>query len=862
MLPGCGGGGSSSPAPAPPPANDITPEPGPTPLPDPDPTPLPVAHTLSGTITAANNAIADSDVNDPLALYTSNNDPNGAQLVTNPGTIGGFACARPTGIPGDRFEKSSDIFDRYEITMAEGQTVTLTVSDFLDTAKGTNDLDLYLYNVSTTPPTLAASSLGQNPVEHLTVPAGGTYQILVYAFKGRSNYLLAITIGTTANLGPVFRLEEDFVPDQLVVSYSEAPMPNKSLARLGLSSLRGNSSGPHLLQLKQTGTARNNLPGLIEPNLIEKYRTIRAVIDLRNQPEIKTADLNYRRLAQTTPDDPYYDHQWHIPLINLPQAWEFTTGITTDVVVAVVDTGIVMNHPDLVGAILSTGYDFIEDPLFSLDGDGIDDDPSDPGDHGDSGLSSFHGTHVAGIIGAATDNGKGVAGTAFNRAKIMPIRVLGLYGGTTYDILQGVRYAARLSNDSGTIPPRPAEIINLSLGGPGYSTIEEQTFQEVSDLGIILVAAAGNDADTTPYYPAAYPGVLGVSAVDAGSQLSYFSNHGSYIDLAAPGGDLAQDRDHDGFGDGILSTSAHDSIISPIPDYLFLQGTSMASPQVAGVAALMKLIHPELTPLELDTALAAGQLTTDLGPAGWDEKYGYGMIDALRAVQTANTLAGGQPLPPTLILTPNTLNFGLTTNTLECTAAASDSNGTPLTIATVVTDSTWLTVNGTTLDQNNLGTYQVVVDRTGLVDGIYSGTITFTTATDKQSTLVVTMLVSTGIGIFPDTGTLHLILTDETTKTVARTQIITPNEGIYPFSFSDLPDGFYSLKAGSDYDNDGVFCDPGESCGAYLTLDNPLTISLDSDRIDLHFFNSFQAAPFEATIMHQADLLNATPLDQ
>jgi serine protease len=224
---------------------------------------------------------------------------------------------------------------------------------------------------------------------------------------------------------------------------------------------------------------------------------LRVIKQLRLRPDVISAEPNYIVRHSATPDDTYYPRQWHYPMINLPQAWDITAG-SSEVVVAVVDTGVLMGHPDLQGQLTDNGYDFISDPAFSRDGTGgIDPDPDDPGDGSSPGASSFHGTHTAGTIAAATNNSRGVAAVGWN-TRVMPIRVLGRGGGTLYDLLQGVRYAAGLPNDAGIILPRPADIINMSLGGGSYSQAAQDVFDQVRAKGIILIAAAGNEATREP----------------------------------------------------------------------------------------------------------------------------------------------------------------------------------------------------------------------------------------------------------------------------------------------------------------------------------------------------------------------------
>jgi serine protease len=396
-----------------------------------------------------------------------------------------------------------------------------------------------------------------------------------------------------------------------------------------------------------------------------KLDTLCMVKNLSLDPDVGIATPNYLRKPQFLPNDPLYPFQWHYPQLNLPQAWDLTTG--ADVIVAVVDTGVVLSHPDLQGQLVG-GYDFISSPANALDGDGIDPDPTDVGDKSNpDGSSSFHGTHVAGTVVAATNNSVGVAGVAFG-AKVMPLRAVGRFGGSLYDIEQAVRYAAGLPNDSGKVPPRRADVINLSLGSTSSSLSEQSTFDQARAAGVVIVAAAGNSRSSRPFYPAAYPGVLAVSAATIDKALAPYSNFGSWIDVAAPGGSTAQDVNGDGKPDGVLSTVATDTDGALVNDYVIWQGTSMAAPHVAGVVALMKALAPNLTPQDVDSLLIRGVLTEDIGAAGRDDQFGYGLLNAYKAVVAAADTAG-RPVEPTPILavSPAALNFGTVLNSQTLT---------------------------------------------------------------------------------------------------------------------------------------------------------------------------------------------------
>jgi serine protease len=800
--------------------------------------------TLSGTIQAASSSAVDGDVNDPGAPFQTNNTPDTAQALPNPVILGGHANLPGAGSPGRTYD-AGDQYDWYRVNLATDQTITLSIAG----DGSSNDLDLKLFNADLQ---LVDASLGTGKFECLQVQQPGNYFLLVQAFSGASNYTL--TIGQQSNLSTCSsQLSDAFVPGEVVVRFADKSPSGVqgSHARaqsLGLTA-RGGAEGRDML-LSLAGVERTSLyqtlgiaanartpesGTFIDPTLQLKLDTLLAVKALRKRADVVYADLNYLRFANFVPNDEFYPWQWHYPLINLPQAWDLSIG--TNTIVAVVDTGVVLSHPDLQGQLLP-GYDFISDPANAGDGDGIDPNPDDPGDRTNPGeTSSFHGTHVAGTVAAATNNGSGVAGVAFH-SKIMPLRALGRFGGSVYDIEQAILYAAQLPNDSGTVPAHRADVVNLSLGGPGFSESEQAVYQQVRNAGVVIVAAAGNESSDIPSYPAAYNGVIAVSAVTLSKTLAPYSNFGAYIDVAAPGGDTDLDLNGDGKPDGVLSTAASDASGSIVPNYLFYQGTSMASPHVAGVVALMKAVNPGLSPLDIDNLLASGEITTDLGEPGRDDRFGYGLINAYSAVVAALEAVGTPVTPvPILSVNPAALNFGLFVNSFKINV--SNGGGGNLQVDSFSQNSSgWLTITAPA-DSNGLGDYTISVNREGLADGVYTAAITFTSSTANSTVQVPVIMQVASLGA-SDLGQLYVLLADHKTgEVVAAVAAERQTTGTYSYRFSQVPQGDYVIFAGTDFNNDGTICDPGEACGAYLTLDNPVDVQVNGDRDDLNFTVGF-----------------------
>ncbi|XOV82566.1 MAG: S8 family serine peptidase [bacterium] len=792
-------------------------------------------YTLRGTVRILNSTAVDSDVNDRLTNPVSNNSFVTAQTLPSTVTLGGFANVAGAGEPTGNFFTNGDKDDFYQLDLNGNETVVLTIAD-----AGT-DLDLVLWDEQRR---LVDASLGTSTAsgnfEVVEVPSAGRYFIQVFALNGASNYVLAVGQNPAGNalMQDARRLSDPFVPGELILKHA----PEKSRPKGGFRTLeRQVSEGDRVLApglfAPDMAMKKATLPanGSISSEFRQKWQTLMALKQAHQNQDILSAELNLLARTHARPDDSFFDSQWHYSTINLPLAWDTTTG-SPDVIVAVIDSGVLLDHPDLNGKLVP-GYDFVSDSARAGDGDGIDPNPEDPGDREFGGSSSFHGTHVAGTVGANTDNGTGVAGVGW-QTRVMPMRALGEGGGSTFDIVQAVRYAAGLPNNSGTIPETRADIINLSLGSNFSSPSEQEAYTAAIQAGVIIIASAGNDASDLPSYPAAYDGVIGVSATTITNEFASYSNFGSSIDVAAPGGSNITDLNGDGIGDGVISTIGDDSSGGPVEfGYLSQFGTSMAAPHVAGVAALMKAIYPALTPAQFSAALAAGELTDDLGEPGRDDRYGYGLINAQKAVIAATLLANGQGVDPgpILVASASTLNFGSFSNNLRLTLQNVGTGA--LSITGVSANAPWVTITPPPTG-NGLGEYQININRTGLADGAYQARLTFgSTANQVQVTLI--MQVSR-MGTTADAGLLYVILVDENGETVVPARLVTTNDGTYPFTINNVPAGQYRLFAGTDADDDAVLCDAGESCGALATLDAPTVIAVNANLQDLDFESSFR----------------------
>jgi len=368
---------------------------------------------------------------------------------------------------------------------------------------------------------------------------------------------------------------------------------------------------------------------------------------MASDPNVEYAEPDRIMRPLLTPNDTRFNLQWHYSEatagINAPAAWEKATG--KGIVVAVIDTG-VLKHADLA-ANLVQGFDFISDPDTAGDGDGRDSDPTDPGDftvanecgtNTAASSSSWHGSHVSGTIAALTNNSKDVAGIAFN-AKVQMLRALGRCGGFTSDIADAMRWAAGGTVSGVPANATPARVINLSLGGSGRcDNTSQAAVTAARNLGAVVVVAAGNEAeDVSNSSPANCTGVVAVAAVGRTGARASYSNFGTLVTLAAPGGDGT---------DGVISTVNAGRTVATTDALAAFQGTSMATPHVAGVAALMLSVNSALTPDEVAKILTSSARAF---PAPCPQ-CGAGLLDANAAVDAA--LAAVVAAPPPAEVTP------------------------------------------------------------------------------------------------------------------------------------------------------------------------------------------------------------------
>jgi serine protease len=441
--------------------------------------------------------------------------------------------------------------------------------------------------------------------------------------------LLVITTahGQSQERNPVAahgRIEQPAATDRIIIKWRNAESTGSSpaeratkaskLARTSLSAKQSISAAIDVVQLQTplSAAALNSTIG-----------------QLLADPQVEYAAPDLRRHIHAVTSDPLLSEQWYLlsaqpAATGTDHAWDLTKG-SSAVVVAVLDTGVRFDHPDLgrssAGGKILAGYDFVTDVAVANDGDGRDADPSDPGDwvteadkqqpeftKCDAASSSWHGTRVAGLIGGLTDNGVGVAGAGWN-TRVLPVRVLGKCGGYDSDIIAGMRWAAGLAVAGAPVNPTPAQVINLSLGSDGGCTAAYRAaVDEITAKGVLIVASAGNEGGPVSA-PANCPGVLGVAGLRHVGTKVGFSSLGPEIGIGAPGGNCVNTSGNlpclfsivvatDSGTRTPLAATYTDQ--NPLTANL---GTSFSGPMAAATAALMRSVNSNLSPDQLTTLI-------------------------------------------------------------------------------------------------------------------------------------------------------------------------------------------------------------------------------------------------------------------
>ncbi len=545
---------------------------------------------------------------------------------------------------------------------------------------------------------------------------------------------------------------------------------------------------------------RRRVPGLgwkvgftTDPGLDSRQerRVLQALcMTLAAHPAIEWACADRLYQPTRTPNDELFPEQWGLQSIRAPEAWDYTTG--GSVVIAVLDTG-TESHPDLEGRFVD-GYDMVDDPERSLDGDGVDRNPEDS-------LRDLHGVNVAGIIGATTNNGQGIAGVLWNPS-LIPVRVFGFFEDTDPPgifaagswVADAIHYVTGRESSAHRMPARAAQVINMSFGqSSGPDAMITRAIERALETEVVIVASAGNEGRNVASYPAATSGVISVSAIDQHDRLASYSSYHETVVLSAPGGELGSE--------GVLTTTGFYVDDMFFPRYGNSAGTSIAAPHVSAVAGLILAVHPEASRQEVRSILTS--TAADLGNPGRDPKHGFGKVDAHDAVRTATGEAANPILRSerTRVDLPPDRRFA-------SIALFNDGDGLLLIGQPIVESSSeipWLTAHPVVHHEDpvtapaDLRAILVEVDRSELSPGVHRGLIRLHT-NGGDALIRVNAMVEAPRPAAEDLELFVAAVDFESGETVAQSSLKRTAKG--GFALAGLTPGRYRFFAGTDDDGD------------------------------------------------------------
>jgi serine protease len=698
-----------------------------------------------------NNVSIDSDHNDPNQSFLSNNIT--PQILTSPVSLSGLVLAKNSCQAG-RLCADGDKIDKFLLNLNYGDHIRIEV------LKGEIDIELHADN--------SASSLQVSNI--VSAPNINTEFTIPSNKVSAGQFQLDIKLNPLANKAQYIvhiEAEEVFIPQNY--------QPGKLII------LWESSTTPELVDISD--------PRISNPALSRSRRSLpQARSDLTRQAGVKSVSFNYYRKAFSV--NPF---QWPLEQQNIQQLWtplavrgQLPGANTT---VAVLDTGLYQQHSNLAGLITHSGYDFISDPVNSGDHTGWDSDSSDPGDKD----LSYHGSHVTGIIAAqpnSDSSAESMQGIAWG-AEIMPLRVLGLNGGTSYDLIQALRYAAGLKNDSGKLPDKPADIINLSLGGSQFSVAEQATVNEVIESGAIIVAAAGNQGEEKVNYPAAYKDVIAVGATDKLDQVAAYSNWGTFIDIVAPGGNCLDTTCSGGVYSLAATGSAQGYYDSRQPSWRSISGTSMATAHVSALLAVARSYLPALDAKQLNQLIESGSITTDMNESGFDKKTGWGKLSSEKLMNLMDS--SHLDRASAWVSKSNLYTQANTTNTVDI-----------ITRGEVAENSLTAEYNSSQLDVNIAHKLIKITTRANFLE---------------QQTILIKLNNETiaSIKLYPQTELKmpefapHLYLVFEGGAVQTSGLRTVPQSDSWQAQTPPLTSG-QVVQASSDIDYDGIYCEMGEFC--------------------------------------------------
>jgi serine protease len=768
-----------------------------------------------------------------VAEREPNGTPAQAQVLPPLEPDGEIVVAGDGSADGSR-TGAVDSTDAFRAVCHVVQDIVVTLNASTDGAAA-GDFDLAVLDAGTGFP-IGSSATAANPEVVSFAPAADVaVDFVVTCASGAGAYTLTIATSTPPASparvlsSAVVRAASSDAPSSAAIDYAFSDpdvVPGRVLlrvrggesraaavaARIGGTLLRATSSGTWVVAVSAAAEASGAGPRTPWSGQAPTREPLAWCARLAGLPDVERVEPDAVVRALATTNDPRRAEQWSLDAIGAASAWDVTFGLPA-IVVGMLDSGVV-SHPDLdlqrVG-----GYDFISDPAIARDGDGRDPDPTDPGSLDvDDGSSLWHGSHTAGIAVARGNDGVGIVGVAPG-CRFMPLRVVGKGGGTSSDLADALRYAAGLTATAhGPALAQPLRVVNMSLGvGQDIAEIRDAVVAAAA-AGVLMVASSGNDGGAV-LYPAAYPEVIAVGAVDGRLVHASYSAGGPALDLVAPGGQSDRDVQGDGFLDGVLSSVLDSSRSPATPTWRRYVGTSMAAPHVAGAAALLFCVDSTLTAAQARDAILS--TCRDLDLPGRDDSTGAGLLQVGEAVRKV-LFDRGAPRADAARLALSSTSIRIPGNESVATVNVSNAGGGTLHVSgTAVSTDTgqpWLVAFATgALPGSAADVSQVAaaVDRTGLAPGVYAGTIFVRNGATTLGSVRVVMEV----GPFPFLGApISVVLRLASNGGVVASALAFPETG-YRYVFEGVAAGDYVVHAGTDNDRDGFFCEAGDACGDY-----------------------------------------------
>jgi len=827
-------------------------------------------YTINGTLYSNRYAVIDGDVQNTLAYtYTENNSAESAQTILNPTDVVGHIGDNVVDIVlvedgfcvgvdenGDCLTQTLENFDTedwFKITSAPNLAITLqnegliyedlpdNPGSFYCCETDSMDIDLLLYNEDGTLADYEYTSNSTDTRYTIALPSTGTFYAVVKANEGHAKYVLtfgsnvsgASSYSSPANnyaknrfisyqpFGPDYEYNQAdavnidvFLDDSVNTKFNE--INDSGFVGLRRFNLSIDDEYFRLFGSSYLDSETSN-PDQVEYikhwKVLQYYRNLYPKLNL--EFDLKAKALNFTK-------DPAWNYQWNLQQIGLETALTAIGQETKNVAVAVLDSGSPSTDSTAytTSAFLPGGFDFVP---FGNSGDG-DDYDADPTDS--TAASDSHGTHVGTTISALND-GNNINGFGIG---VVPVRVLGADGtGFVSDITQGLLYAGGLPNGSGLTyaESTPIKVINMSLGSTG-STCSGGYQGAINDLyerNISIVSSSGNSGTQVYGSPASCNNVISVAATEATGNRANYSTFNDLVDIAAPGGDLGADANADGYSDGVLAFGSNE-------DLAFFQGTSMASPHVAGAIGILYALVPELLSTQVDALIIDGHLTDDIGEEGKDNEFGYGLLNINKAV---TRIIDEEGLDFTYgSISPGTINLGKQLNSYDIDITKVGDG--ELSVSSLENDiPSAITISQIDVDDSGFGKYRLNLDRSLLPDGLYSTRTKVTFSNENVQTSTATLqigddrerpyveYVSTYLWqIDEDAGVRRLYFGADGEMT----------DGTITFNANDIPDGLYTYWFFSKLDN--FIIDVGELVAIYPGSGSSETyINLDGGDLDI-----------------------------